>query len=113
MENQTNSLETLFEKTSDYLETRIELLKLQAVSTTSDVTSSLVSKFVIALIVSLVVLILNLGIAFWIGDLLGKTYYGFFLVSAFYILVAALFYFFRGKWIKGPFNDKLVRKMLN
>ncbi len=113
MENQTNSLEALFEKTGDYLETRIELLKLQAVNTTSDVTSSMASRFLIALVISLIVLILNVGISIWIGDMLGKMYYGFFLVSGFYILLAILLYYFRGKWIKMPLYDMLIKKMLN
>jgi len=113
MENHTNSLETLFEKTGDYLETRIELLKLQAVNTTSDVTSSIVSKFAIALILALIVLILNTGIALWIGDILGKMYYGFFVVSGFYIMVVILLYAFRRSWIKKPLYNKLVKKMLN
>lgn len=113
MENQTNSLEALFEKTGDYLETRMELLKLQAVNTTSDVTSSIASRFAIALIVSLIVLILNIGIAIWVGDMLGKMHYGFFLVSGFYIILAALLYAFRSKWIKKPLNDMLIKKMLN
>ena len=113
MENQTNSLEALFEKTGDYLETRIELLKLQAVNKSSYVTSSMASRFVIALIISLIVLILNMGVSMWIGDMLGKMYYGFFLVSGFYILLAILLYYFRGKWIKMPLYDMLIKKMLN
>jgi hypothetical protein len=113
VEEQTNSLEILFEKTGDYLETRIDLLKLQAVNTTSDVTSSLLAKFAIALIVSLITLILNIGIAMWLGDLLGKMYYGFFLVSGFYIIVAAVLYIFRHQWLKLPFYNMLVKKMLN
>ncbi len=113
MENNTNSLEALFERTGDYLETRMELLKLQAVNTTSDVTSSLISRFIIALIVALIVLILNIGIAIWIGDLLGKMHYGFFIVSGFYIIIAAMLYAFRSNWIKKPMYDKLIKKMLN
>ncbi|HMI79897.1 MAG TPA: hypothetical protein VK484_13955 [Ferruginibacter sp.] len=113
MENQNSSVETLFEKAGDYLETKIELLKLQAVNTTSDVTSSIVSRFAMLLVITLITLILNVGIALWIGDMLGKMYYGFFLVSGFYIIVAALLYFFRSKWIKRPLHDRLIKKMLN
>jgi hypothetical protein len=44
---------------------------------------------------------------------LGRLYYGFFIVSGFYILVALLLYAFRSTWLKKPIQDKLVRKMLN
>jgi len=113
MENQNNSVETLFEKAGEFVETKIELLKLQAVNTTSDVTSSIVSRFAMLLVISLVVVILNIGIALWIGDMLGKVYYGFFIVSGFYILIAVLLYFFGSNWIKGPVQDSLIKKMLN
>lgn len=113
MENNTNSLEVLLEKTGDYLETRIELLKLSTVSTTSEVTSSLLSKFVIALVLSLLILILNIGIAIWIGDEMGKMYYGFFIVSGFYLIVAIVLYYCRNSWIKKPLHDMLIKKMLN
>jgi len=113
MENKNNSVETLFETAGDYVETKIELLKLQAVNTTSDVTSSIVSKFAMIVVICLTIIILNVGIAIWIGDMLGKMYYGFFIVSGFYILLSVLLYFFGNKWIKGPVNDRLIKKMLN
>jgi hypothetical protein len=113
MESHTNSVEALFEKTGDYLETRIELLKLQAVNTTSEITSSVVSRLVIILLVGLITIILNAGIAIWLGDLLGKMYYGFFVVGGFYIIVALLLYSFRHTWIKRPVSDMLIKKMLN
>ena len=113
MESHTNSVEALFEKTGDYLETRIELLKLQAVNTTSEITSSVVSRLVIVLIIGLITIILNTGIAIWLGDVLGKMYYGFFIVGGFYVIVALLLYAFRHKWIKGPVSDMLIKKMLN
>ena len=113
MEEQTNSLESLFTKTTDYLETKIELLKFKAVDKASDVTSSVISRLVIGLIVALVLLFINIGLAIWIGDLLGKMYYGFFLLGGFYLLVAIILYASRRAFIKRPLNDRLVRKMLN
>lgn len=113
MEEQTNSLEALFEKTTDYVETKIELLKLKAVDKAADVTSSVVSRFVIGVFTALIFLFVNIGLAFWVGDLLGKVYYGFFLLSGFYIVVAFILYSGRRAWLKKPLNDRLVRKMLN
>jgi hypothetical protein len=114
MESQTtNSVEALFEKTGDYLETRIELLRLQTINATSEITSSVVSRLVLVLIIGLITLILNTGIAIWLGDLLGKMYYGFFIVAGFYIIVALLLYAFKDKWIKVPVSNMLIKKLLN
>ena len=108
-----NSLEALFEKTSEYVETRIQLAKLQAVNKLTDVASSIISRVVIALIIILMVVILNTGIAIWLGDILGKMYYGFFCVAGFYLLLIIILSATRSTWIKKPISDRLVKKMLN
>ncbi len=113
MQNKTNLTENLIDRATDYVETKMELLKLQAVNTTTEVASTIISRFVVGLVIGLLVLILSAGFAIWLGDISGKLYYGFFLVSAFYLLVALVLYFFRDKLIKRPFTDMLIKKMLN
>lgn len=113
MEDQINSVEALFEKTTDYLEARIELVKLQAVNKITDVLSSLVSRLIIMIIIVFMVVVLNTGIAIWLGDMLGKMYYGFFCVAGFYLLLVIVLAAGRRSWLKRPFSNKLIRKMLN
>jgi len=50
MENETNAFEGLFSKTTDYLETRAELLRLKAAGKIAELISSLVSRIVIVCI---------------------------------------------------------------
>jgi len=113
MENRPISLGNLFEDAGNYLETRLDLLKLQAIDKSSDAASSLVSGLTLLVFVFFAVLILNFGLAFWIGELLGKVYLGFFIVAGFYVLVALLVYIFRDSWIKGPVSHIIIKKMLN
>ena len=47
MEQQSNHIETLFEKAGDYLETRIEITKLKTAEKSSDVISSLVTRLIL------------------------------------------------------------------
>lgn len=112
MEHQPGTLKSLFEKAGDYLETRGELLKLQAIDKTSDVASSFVSRIAIILILSFAVFIANIGLAIWVGELVGKMYLGFFIVAAFYALLAWLIHVFRKTWIKEPITHMLIKKML-
>jgi hypothetical protein len=55
---------------------------------------------------------LNLGLAFWLGDILGKTYFGFFVVAAFYILAGSIFYIFFSKRLKRYICNSLIQQML-
>ena len=57
-------------------------------------------------------LLLSAGIAVWIGSCTGKMYYGFLATGSFYILVAIIVFIFRRKWLKQPFQNMLIKKML-
>jgi hypothetical protein len=113
MEKEPTILGSLFEKATDYVETNVELLKLKAVDKSSDVISSVVTGIVLLLIGLLFFILLNIGLAFWIGDLLGKTYYGFFIVAGFYLIVGLLFHFTKNKLLKQPLTDLIIKKLLN
>lgn len=112
MEAKTNLIETLIERATDYGITSLELAKLRALDKTSEVVSSLLSHAVVVLIISLFMLFLNLGLAIWIGQLLGEIYFGFFVIAGFYGLTAILVYSFMRKWIKRTVGNTLIKQML-
>lgn len=111
MENNPRHIDSLFEKASDYVETRIELARLKITEKSSDVISDLASKLILIAIMSVFVLMLNVGIALWLGELLGKSYYGFFVLAGFYGIVALISYFLREKWIEEPVTNAIIKKM--
>ena len=112
MEEKSTLIGSLFEKSEAYAKTNFDLFKLKAIDNTADVVSTVLSKLVFYVVVLVIILSINTGIALWIGELLGKVYYGFFIVAAFYVLVALLLYFVPGL-IKSPVNNSLILKMLN
>lgn len=111
MESSIN-IDGLFEKTGDYLENRVELLKLQAVNSSSELVSSISSKLILAIIAIFFLVLLNIGLSILIGEALGRIFYGFFIMSAFYLLVGLIFYAFRDKWLKEPIGNYVVRHLL-
>ena len=113
MERQPNTIGSLFENAGDYLETRLDLLKLQAIHKSSDVTSSIISRVTIIVLIAFGIFILNIGIALWIGELLGKSYWGFFVIAGFYCLVGLILHIFRNSILKEPISSMIIKKMLN
>lgn len=105
-------IESLFSETRDYLETRIDLYKLKAVDKSSDAISSLATKGVLLLLFCFFILALNTGIAFLLGEWLGKFSYGFFIVAGFYMILLLVFYSRRNQWLKTPLADKLIEQFL-
>jgi hypothetical protein len=112
MQTESYSIEDLFQKTGEYLETRVDLVKYKAIDKSSDVISSLVTNIVIIIIALVFVFTINIGVALWIGDLIGKNYYGFFIVGAFYGFAGLILFLFRSKWIKLPVSKLIIEKVI-
>lgn len=113
METKASTIELLFEKAEDYARTTAELTKLTVVDKSADVLSSLLSQMAIGVVVALFSLLINIGISLWLGELLGKTYYGFFIVSSCHLIFAILLYSYKKVWIKMPVSNFIIHKMLN
>lgn len=107
-----DNIESLFEQTGEYLETRIDLFKMKAVDKSSDMVSSLVAKLVLLFFLFVFIVVLNIGISFFLGELLGKISYGFFIVAGFYLICLLVFMLMQKKWIKEPLADKIVEQLL-
>ncbi|HEX9150464.1 MAG TPA: hypothetical protein VF842_00175, partial [Flavobacterium sp.] len=88
MDNFTASIETLFERAEDYTRTSAELVKLNAIDKSADVLSSLLSRLTVAIFAVMFVLLLNIGLSIWIGEITGKPYLGFLIVSSVYLLIS-------------------------
>jgi fatty acid desaturase len=112
MEEYEKLIESLLEKASDYGKTSFELAKLKALDKTSDVVSSLVPKSIVFILIAIGLLFLNFGLAVWLGDILGKLYFGFFVVAAFYGITGMIIHFFMHDSLKKIVRDNFIKQAL-
>jgi hypothetical protein len=113
METTKDVIEPLIERAEEYAKTSIELLKLNTVDKASGVVSTLISRGSAVLVLAMFTVMINIGIALWLGDLLGKTYYGFFCVSVFYLVIGSILYFFLHNTIKKRISNSIITQLLN
>jgi len=111
MKDKVIIVEMLIDKIEQYAKTSLELYKLKAIDKGTDVFSSLISRFVIIAIIALFFLLATIGLCFYLGDVLGKVYYGFFAVAGIYAVVVIILIVFRQKWLDNPLNDYIVRQI--
>ncbi len=112
MEDKATPIATLLERAEDYGKTNIELVKLKAIAKSADMVSSMLANIIILFIGAMALVILNIGLALWIGKLLGDSFYGFFAVGGFYVLMTVILFVFRKKWIKYPISNTFIKQML-
>ena len=99
MESPSVKLESLLDSIESYTKTTFELSKMKALEHIARIAPVGLSRIVVVLWFSFFGLLLSVGIALWLGDVMGKVYYGFFTVAAFYLITGLLLHAFLHKWI--------------
>jgi hypothetical protein len=112
MEIKVSLIECLIKRAEVYSRTSIEIMKLKFVDKIADVFSKLISRLIFVAILGFFILILNIGIALWLGEIMGKNYLGFLAVASFYGLVLIIFPLFQPMYNR-KIKNAIVSLILN
>ena len=113
MENQSTPVESLIDRVKSYVETRIDLLRLKAIDKSSSFLSLLISMVVVILIGFLSLMLFSVGLALLLGEWLGRSYYGFFIVAGLYLITGLVLYSSREKLLKTPIANSMIKKLMD
>jgi hypothetical protein len=113
MENQSTPVESLIDRVKSYVETRIDLLRLKAIDKSSSFLSLLISMIIVILVSFISVMMISVGIALLLGDCLGRSYYGFFIVGGFYFITGLVLYSLRDKLLKSPIANSMIKNLMD
>lgn len=105
-------IESLFGQSKDYIDNRLELLKLKAIDKSTSIASSIVSGIALFLVFFVFFIVLNIGIALLIGDLVGRSSWGFLIWAAFYAIVGLVLFNKRNSIFKTPITKLIIGKFL-
>ena len=104
--------ESKLENAVKYGKTSCKLYKLKAIDKTSDVISSFIARLIVMGFISSFLLFLSLGFALWLGEILGNTYVGFFLVAVFYGIMGIFIRLFLSKQLKMTISNQVINQLL-
>jgi len=110
--NHTNHFESLLSKAGEYAEARVALLKLKVADKASDTVSDVAATIVFCVFMLFFLLTLSVGIALLLGEWLGKSYYGFFIVAGIYGIAGIIIFANRKNLIKAPVSNFIIHKIL-
>jgi hypothetical protein len=112
METQESQINTLFRHAEAYGKSTYELLRLKGIERMALVTSSMLTQIIILALVSMFVIAVSIGVALYLGEILEKTYYGFFIVAGFYLLVGIIVRYALREWIRRALSNSIIRNTL-
>lgn len=110
MKDKVILVEMLLEKLEQYGKTNFELYKLHAIDKSTDVFASITTRAVLICLIALFFFLLTIGLSLYLGDVLGKSYLGFFAVAAIYLVIILLFLIIK-KPLEEIFNNYLINQI--
>jgi uncharacterized membrane protein len=111
MEEKEPALETLFKKVEAYSDTSLQILKLKAIDRSATLISNLASKAILTVVALLIAFLVNIGAALWLGEILGRYYYGFFALALFYSIIAVIVHIFKEQLIEKPIGNSIIIRL--
>lgn len=112
MRERESFTEPLIERAEQFSRTSIELLKLQTVDKTAGSGAMLLSRLLLIITLTIFALTLNISIALWLGNMLGRNYYGFLVVAGCYAILSILLALLHPS-IKTRLKNYLITQLLN
>lgn len=107
------SVEDLFEKTKDYVNTRLELLKLKSINKSANILSAVIMVVILSVLGLLVLILISIGFAKGINILLGTGLWGYFIMALIYVITGFTFFVNRKRFLKVPFSNWLIKNLID
>ena len=105
-------IDELADHVKQYVNTNVELIKLQTIEHASIMGAGVISSIVVGVIGFFCVFFLSLGAGFYLSARSGNTYVGFVEVGVFYLLLVILLTLFRKKMLLNPLRDIIIKTIL-
>jgi hypothetical protein len=100
MKEDFNLIDGLVQRITEFSQANIELIKLRTIDKIISIISTIFPDLIVCSLLVIFLFFLNLGLALWLGNILGKIYFGFLALSMVYLLFGFATHFFMRRWLK-------------
>ena len=111
MENILSQVQRLAEEVKDYVNVRLDLIKLNIAETSSKVIANITATLISALIFLFFLFFASTGLALFLSAVIGNSYAGFLIVAGLYLIVGFIIWYARGRLIQIPVMNAIIRQL--
>jgi fatty acid desaturase len=111
MEKAFARVEELADTIKEYVNTRIESVKLSAAEKSSAVIANVLAGIIVAVVFLFFIVFASLALSFGLGEWIGKTWAGFLIVAGLYLLFGIIVWAARGKIIRLPLMNAMIQQL--
>jgi hypothetical protein len=105
------NLDEFLEKLKEYLNTRLKLGKLTLIEKGVYLFASLLTNGFVLVFLGMAFLFASLAMGFYLSEMLGNSFGGFFIVALFYLLLAVLVHLVKDKYLEKPIMNSMIKKI--
>jgi hypothetical protein len=109
-ENRDKDIEDIFLETKDYVNTRLEYIRLSAVEKGSKIFADLITSAAVIICFVLAFLFGTVTLALYLSSLFGSYTSGFGCVAAIYLFLSIIVYFTKDKYIERHLINLFIKK---
>ena len=113
MEKAFAKFEDLADTIKDYVNTRIDAVKLNAAEKSSAVIANLVAGLIVATVFLLFVVFSSIALAIGLGDWIGKAWAGYLIVAGLHLIIGILIWKVRVKFIQLPVMNAFIKQLFS
>jgi hypothetical protein len=102
-------IDAILENLTGLIEARMELAKLEIKEEVAKVGARIIAGVVLAFLLVMIIIFMSITLATWLNYLLGSVFFGYLIVTGFYLLVLALLIAFKVHvWLQQKIEGMLI-----
>lgn len=111
MEKAFEKIEELADNIKEYVNNRIDAVKLTAAEKSSAIIANLIAGLIVATVFMFFIVFASIALSLLLGDWAGSTWAGFLIVAGLYLLVGIIVWTAREKIIRLPIMNALIKQL--
>lgn len=108
-ENVANDIKEAKDDVENYVNAKIDMIKLHVAENLSRIVSGMIIKMVLAVFLVLITFFVSMAGAVWIDHIYSNSGIGFIIVAAFYLVLSIIFILLRRKIITKPIIQSFIQ----
>jgi hypothetical protein len=113
MEKTFARVEELADTLKEYVNIRIESVKLNAAEKSSVVIANLIAGIIVAMVFLFFIIFASVALSYGLGEWIGNTWAGFLIVATLYLIFGVVVWFARVKIIRLPIMNALIEQLFS
>ena len=107
---ENGKIRKLVESAGNYVESSLDVIKLQTADRMSKILASVISDFLLIVVGVMFVLFVSLGLSFYLSDIIGYTYAGFMITAGIYLVIGLVLATLKSNGMENFFRNRIIRK---